>query len=68
MSRHTFDAKHQGPVVVETTESRPAVRTGEFVARAVALIGGASIVIGGAVGYALGYLEGLRDKGDRREV
>ena len=63
MSRQTIDAKD--PTV---EEARTIARPGEFVARAVALIGGASLVLGGALGYAFGYLEGLRQRGDRHEV
>lgn len=66
MRKSTIDAREPG--AVEETESRPVIRPGEVVAKAVALIGGASLVIGGALGYAFGYLEGLRDKGDRHEV
>ena len=66
MPRQTIYAKDQEPVV--EAEPRPVVRTGEVIAKAVALIGGASLLIGGALGYAVGYLEGLRDKGERHEV
>ena len=67
MSRQTLHAKGQGPVV-ESTEPKAVLRTGELVARTVALIGGASLVLGGVLGYAFGYLEGARQKGDRHEV
>ena len=67
MPRPTHTKIHD-TVVIETRETRPANRSGELVAKAVALIGGTSLVLGGALGYALGYLEGLREKGDRHEV
>ena len=67
MRRQATNTQTHGPAA-RATETRPAARPGEFVARAVALIGGASLVIGGALGYAFGYLEGLRDKGDDHEV
>jgi hypothetical protein len=31
-------------------------------------VGGASLLLGGVLGYALGFLEGERAKGDRHEV
>lgn len=68
MTRPTHHAHVHDTVILEPGERRPAHRPGEIVAKAVALIGGASLVLGGALGYALGYLEGLRDKGDRHEV
>ena len=67
MSRQTIHAKGQDPVV-ESTEPKAVLRPGELVARTVALIGGASLVLGGVLGYAFGYLEGARQKGDRHEV
>ena len=67
MSRQTVHAKGQGPVI-EVNEAKTTLRTGELVARTVALIGGASLVLGGVLGYAFGYLEGARQKGDRHEV
>lgn len=66
MHKETVHARVQEPV--QATEARPPVRAGEVVARAVALIGGASLVIGGALGYAFGYLDGLRQKGNHDEV
>lgn len=66
MKKQTVDARAQDPV--QAAEGRPPVRAGEVVAQAVALIGGASLVIGGALGYAFGYLDGLRQKGGRDEV
>jgi hypothetical protein len=65
MRKPNINATAEGPVVVQPQEPRTVVRTGEFVAKAVALIGGASLVIGGALGYALGYLDGGRDREDR---
>ena len=68
MTRPTHHTRVHDTVVIEPGERRPAHRPGEIVAKAVALIGGASLVLGGALGYAFGYLEGLRQKGDRHEV
>ena len=65
MSRQTIHAKDPA---IEVREAKTIARPGEFVARAVVLLGGASLVLGGALGYAFGYLEGLRQKGDRHEV
>jgi hypothetical protein len=66
MQKQTVHAKVQDPA--RSTETRPPVRAGETVARAVALIGGASLVIGGALGYAFGYLDGLRQKGVHDDI
>lgn len=67
MANRTFDVRADR-TVTPTTEPQPAVRSGEFVARAVAVIGGASLAVGGLIGYALGYLEGMRGRRDHDEV
>lgn len=66
MRKQTINATAEGPVV-QSQEPRAVVRPGEFVAKAVALIGGASLMLGGVIGYALGYLDS-RDREDRHDV
>ena len=54
-----------------TVDSPPkaAPRRGEVIARTVAFVGGASLLVGGLLGYALGFLDGARDgKGEDHEV
>lgn len=67
MPKQPIDVKAEGPVI-QSAEPRPATRPGEFVAKAVALVGGTSLVLGGVLGYALGYLDRGRDRDDRRDV
>ena len=39
----------------------------ERLAQGIIVLGGACMAVGGVVGYALGYLEGLRQRRDDRE-
>lgn len=59
--------KRANRAVIEV-DDRTAPAAGELVARAVAVIGGACLVVGGVLGYALGFLDGANQKkggGDR---
>lgn len=55
-------------VVEVLTDTERTLGTRRVIARAVVFVGGASLLLGGVLGYALGFLDGERDKGDRDEV
>lgn len=61
MTRRTIEVHPDGPGTVESP-SRPALRKGELIARTVAFVGGASLLVGGLLGYALGFIDGSNDK------
>ena len=46
----------------------PKLRRSAVIARTVAFVGGASLLVGGMLGYALGFLEGREGKEDDHEV
>lgn len=60
--------KQQGPRTVIEVEDRTAPRPGEIIARTVVVIGGTCLAIGGVLGYALGFLEGVGQKKDDHAV
>lgn len=55
-------------VVEVLTDTERTLGARRVIARAVVFVGGASLLLGGVLGYALGFLDGERDKGDRDEV
>ena len=65
MNRRNMDTKTYE--VVEVEPERTLGPRG-VIARAVVFVGGASLLLGGVLGYALGFLDGEREKGDRHEV
>lgn len=67
MNRRNVDTKTYEFVEVSPEPERALGPRG-MVARAVVFVGGASLLLGGVLGYALGFLEGEREKGDHHEV
>ncbi len=65
MNRRNMDTKTYEVVEVEPER---ALGPRGVIARAVVFVGGASLLLGGVLGYALGFLDGEREKGDRHEV
>lgn len=61
MTRRTIEVQPDGSSAVEVPP-KPAPRRGELIARTVAFVGGASLLVGGLLGYALGFIDGSNDK------
>jgi hypothetical protein len=68
MPQQHMNNQRSAPRVVIEVDDRTAPRPQEMLARAVAVIGGTCLVIGGVVGYAIGFLEGLGQKKDDHAV
>lgn len=59
MTKETVEHPNSKRAVAEVIET-PSVR--EVLARGAILFGSACIAVGGVIGYAIGYLDGLRSK------